>query len=232
MYLVGGLRGGGWAVVGQAHHALVDGIAAVEVADAALRRGRPSPGALHAGALGAGRAAVDAGRHGGLHAQPAGGRRARRARHRRHHGPRRRPPRRRAPARDAGARDRAGPLGHQPPRGGLRGHVAAGRPRGGPPPRRDDQRRPARRLHARPRSRAAPAAASGRPRSRCSCRSTCAAAARPPAMGNRISFVTVSLPVALTDPIDDPAARRMPRPRRARAAAPPRRWRRWRSSPS
>ena len=32
MYLVGGLRGGGWAVVGQAHHALVDGIAAVEVA--------------------------------------------------------------------------------------------------------------------------------------------------------------------------------------------------------
>ena len=32
MYLVGGLCGGGWAVVGQAHHALVDGIAAVEVA--------------------------------------------------------------------------------------------------------------------------------------------------------------------------------------------------------
>jgi diacylglycerol O-acyltransferase / wax synthase len=32
MYLVGGLRGGGWAVVGQAHHALVDGIAAIEVA--------------------------------------------------------------------------------------------------------------------------------------------------------------------------------------------------------
>jgi diacylglycerol O-acyltransferase / wax synthase len=32
MYLVGGLRGGGWAVIGQAHHALVDGIAAVEVA--------------------------------------------------------------------------------------------------------------------------------------------------------------------------------------------------------
>ncbi len=32
MYLVSGLRGGGWAVVGQAHHALVDGIAAVEVA--------------------------------------------------------------------------------------------------------------------------------------------------------------------------------------------------------
>ena len=32
MYLVRGLRGGGWAVVGQAHHALVDGIAAVEVA--------------------------------------------------------------------------------------------------------------------------------------------------------------------------------------------------------
>ena len=32
MYLVGGLQGGGWAVVGQAHHALVDGIAAVEVA--------------------------------------------------------------------------------------------------------------------------------------------------------------------------------------------------------
>jgi WS/DGAT/MGAT family acyltransferase len=32
LYLVGGLAGGGWAVVGQAHHALVDGIAAVEVA--------------------------------------------------------------------------------------------------------------------------------------------------------------------------------------------------------
>lgn len=32
MYLVSGLRDGGWAVVGQAHHALVDGIAAVEVA--------------------------------------------------------------------------------------------------------------------------------------------------------------------------------------------------------
>jgi diacylglycerol O-acyltransferase / wax synthase len=32
IYLVGGLRRGGWAVVGQAHHALVDGIAAVEVA--------------------------------------------------------------------------------------------------------------------------------------------------------------------------------------------------------
>jgi len=32
MYLVSGMRGGGWAVVGQAHHALVDGIAAVEVA--------------------------------------------------------------------------------------------------------------------------------------------------------------------------------------------------------
>jgi diacylglycerol O-acyltransferase len=32
IYLVGGLRGEGWAVIGQAHHALVDGIAAVEVA--------------------------------------------------------------------------------------------------------------------------------------------------------------------------------------------------------
>jgi WS/DGAT/MGAT family acyltransferase len=32
MYLVTGARGGGWAVIGQAHHALVDGIAAVEVA--------------------------------------------------------------------------------------------------------------------------------------------------------------------------------------------------------
>jgi diacylglycerol O-acyltransferase / wax synthase len=32
MYLVSGMRGGGWAVIGQAHHALVDGIAAVEVA--------------------------------------------------------------------------------------------------------------------------------------------------------------------------------------------------------
>jgi diacylglycerol O-acyltransferase / wax synthase len=32
IYLVGGVRGGGWAVIGQAHHALVDGIAAVEVA--------------------------------------------------------------------------------------------------------------------------------------------------------------------------------------------------------
>jgi WS/DGAT/MGAT family acyltransferase len=32
MYLVTGLRDGGWAVIGQAHHALVDGIAAVEVA--------------------------------------------------------------------------------------------------------------------------------------------------------------------------------------------------------
>jgi diacylglycerol O-acyltransferase / wax synthase len=32
MYLVTRVRGGGWAVIGQAHHALVDGIAAVEVA--------------------------------------------------------------------------------------------------------------------------------------------------------------------------------------------------------
>jgi len=32
IYLVSGLRGEGWAVIGQAHHALVDGIAAVEVA--------------------------------------------------------------------------------------------------------------------------------------------------------------------------------------------------------
>jgi WS/DGAT/MGAT family acyltransferase len=32
LYLVTGPRDGGWAVVGQAHHALVDGIAAVEVA--------------------------------------------------------------------------------------------------------------------------------------------------------------------------------------------------------
>jgi diacylglycerol O-acyltransferase len=32
IYLVGGLRAGGWAVIGQAHHALIDGIAAVEVA--------------------------------------------------------------------------------------------------------------------------------------------------------------------------------------------------------
>jgi WS/DGAT/MGAT family acyltransferase len=32
MYLVTGVRDGGWAVIGQAHHALVDGIAAVEVA--------------------------------------------------------------------------------------------------------------------------------------------------------------------------------------------------------
>jgi diacylglycerol O-acyltransferase / wax synthase len=32
IYLVGGLRAGGWAVIGQAHHALVDGIAAIEVA--------------------------------------------------------------------------------------------------------------------------------------------------------------------------------------------------------
>jgi WS/DGAT/MGAT family acyltransferase len=32
MYLVTGVRRGGWAVIGQAHHALVDGIAAVEVA--------------------------------------------------------------------------------------------------------------------------------------------------------------------------------------------------------
>jgi WS/DGAT/MGAT family acyltransferase len=32
VYLVSGLRGEGWAVIGQAHHALVDGIAAVEVA--------------------------------------------------------------------------------------------------------------------------------------------------------------------------------------------------------
>jgi diacylglycerol O-acyltransferase / wax synthase len=32
IYLVSGLRDDGWAVIGQAHHALVDGIAAVEVA--------------------------------------------------------------------------------------------------------------------------------------------------------------------------------------------------------
>ena len=65
MYLVDGLRGGGWAVVGQAHHALVDGIAAVEVAmllfDAAGHRRRPARPARWAPApprVGAGRAAA------------------------------------------------------------------------------------------------------------------------------------------------------------------------------
>ena len=89
MYLVSGLRSGGWAVVGQAHHALVDGIAAVEVAMLFFDTAGHPPAPSLAGALVAGRAAVDARRHGGLHAQPSGGRRARRARHRRHHGPRR-----------------------------------------------------------------------------------------------------------------------------------------------
>ncbi|HMI68596.1 MAG TPA: wax ester/triacylglycerol synthase domain-containing protein, partial [Solirubrobacteraceae bacterium] len=50
IYLVSGLRGDGWAVIGQAHHALVDGIAAVEVAmlpfDAA---GHPPMGAVNGG---------------------------------------------------------------------------------------------------------------------------------------------------------------------------------------
>ena len=54
MYLVGGLRGGGWAVVGQAHHALVDGIAAVDVAmllfDAAGHSPAPSTPARSVGA--------------------------------------------------------------------------------------------------------------------------------------------------------------------------------------
>jgi diacylglycerol O-acyltransferase / wax synthase len=46
IYLVHGLAPGGWAVIGQAHHALVDGIAAVEVAmllfDVAGQRPAPS----------------------------------------------------------------------------------------------------------------------------------------------------------------------------------------------
>jgi WS/DGAT/MGAT family acyltransferase len=76
LYLVDGLADGGWAVVGQAHHALVDGIAAVEVAtllfDVAGARTPPppptrwtperSPGAgASAAAAGANRARATAG---------------------------------------------------------------------------------------------------------------------------------------------------------------------------
>ena len=42
MYLVDGLRGGGFALVGQAHHALIDGIAAIEVATLLFDDGVPS----------------------------------------------------------------------------------------------------------------------------------------------------------------------------------------------
>ena len=217
-------------VVGQAHHALVDGIAAVEVAmllfDAAGHAPAPSTPARWAPrppAVGA------APRWRRFARGRAGGRRARRARRDGaptvgHGGDL---PRRRAPARGAGA---GRPRWTARPRTaravGLRGHVARGRARGRPPPRRDDQRRPARRRHARPRPRAAPPRrAPGRGQGR-SCRSTCAAAARRPAMGNRISFVTVELPVAVTDPIDVLRRVRARDARRARRAAAPRRWRR------
>ena len=106
MYLVGGLRGGGWAVVGQAHHALVDGIAAVEVAMLLFDAAGHAPAPSTAGALGAGRrrrrrrAAVAAFARGRL----AGAARGARGRRRATVAPRRRPPRRRAPARGAGAR--------------------------------------------------------------------------------------------------------------------------------
>jgi diacylglycerol O-acyltransferase len=42
MYLVGGLAGGGFALVGQVHHALVDGIAAIEVATLLFDDGTPA----------------------------------------------------------------------------------------------------------------------------------------------------------------------------------------------
>jgi diacylglycerol O-acyltransferase / wax synthase len=64
--LIDGLAGGGWAIVGQAHHALVDGIAAVQVAlllfdgvDAAPSTwtARPAPGAARSAQADAARAA-------------------------------------------------------------------------------------------------------------------------------------------------------------------------------
>ena len=170
--------------------------------DAALRRRRPCPGAVHGRRAGRRRrrrrrrprvAAFARG--------PPGGRRAGGPCDGRHRAPRRRPARRHAPARRAGPGHRAGPLGHQPPRGGLRGSrrwTARARPAAAtarrsttscsPPPRSPSAARCA-------------AAASAPPRSRCSCRSTSAARGEAGAMGNRISFVTVSLPVAVTDPI-------------------------------
>jgi diacylglycerol O-acyltransferase / wax synthase len=66
MSLVDGLAGGGWGIVGQAHHALVDGIAAVQVAlllfdgvEAAPSTWtpRPAPGAARVARAGAARAA-------------------------------------------------------------------------------------------------------------------------------------------------------------------------------
>jgi diacylglycerol O-acyltransferase / wax synthase len=63
---IDGLAGGGWAIVGQAHHALVDGIAAVQVAlllfdgveaEPSTWAPRPAPGAARVAQAGATRAA-------------------------------------------------------------------------------------------------------------------------------------------------------------------------------
>lgn len=50
MYLVDGLAGGGFALVGQAHHALVDGVAAVAVARLLFGPAAASAGGVDAGA--------------------------------------------------------------------------------------------------------------------------------------------------------------------------------------
>jgi diacylglycerol O-acyltransferase / wax synthase len=66
LHQVDGLAGGGWAVVGQAHHALVDGIAAVQVAlllfdgveaPPSTWTAKPAPGAARVAQAGAARAA-------------------------------------------------------------------------------------------------------------------------------------------------------------------------------
>jgi WS/DGAT/MGAT family acyltransferase len=66
MSRIDGLAGGGWAIVGQAHHALVDGIAAVQVAlllfdgveaPPSTWTARPAPGAARVARAGAERAA-------------------------------------------------------------------------------------------------------------------------------------------------------------------------------
>jgi WS/DGAT/MGAT family acyltransferase len=66
LHRIDGLAGGGWAIVGQAHHALVDGVAAVQVAlllfdgvDAppSTWTAQPAPGAARVAQAGAARAA-------------------------------------------------------------------------------------------------------------------------------------------------------------------------------
>ena len=67
MTLVTGLQGGGFALIGQAHHALVDGVAALEVAALVL-----DPAARARCARAAPRAALDAGGAAVLRPEPSG----------------------------------------------------------------------------------------------------------------------------------------------------------------